>query len=364
MIVDAVSSTESIVPGETFRLDVERVERQLAAPANRKAGRDLPAGWQVQRTDTSADAVPASTLAVRRFTIRAPDSARISQPYFLTADRVQDYYSWPGNQLVASLPFDPGPLRAAALIDFGGVQLSTSREATRRIVDSRQGESRRPIHVVPQFVLTPEPATALLPLAIVAQSSASVAALVEVKSNGKGGEVVVTPVLPSGWRATPDKASVSIDSTGEPRSVKFAIAPPRNVAAGSYTVRFAATDAAGHKYDLTQRVIDYPHIANRVLFEPACLQVTVLDAKFARGMRVGYVVGMDARVPPVLDQLGLVVDHLNEDALASADLSKYDAIVVGSRAYEVRRDWSHTTAAYWITHAAAAMSWCSISSTN
>ena len=56
------------------------------------------------------------------------------------------------------------------------------------------------------------------------------------------------------------------------------------------------------------------------------------------GLSVGYVMGVGDQVPPAIAQLGATVRLLDENDLASADLSKYDAIVTGVRAYERRKD--------------------------
>ena len=132
---------------------------------------------------------------------------------------------------------------------------------------------------------------------------------------------MVTPQLPAGWRAVPEQSSVSLDA-GHSALAHFVIAPPARASAGRYDIAFAALDP----------------LPVRGAERRAVVGVTVLDARFARGMRVGYIVGMDAPVPQVLEQMGLSVDRLDASALANGDLSKYDAVVIGSRAYEVRPD--------------------------
>ena len=64
----------------------------------------------------------------------------------------------------------------------------------------------------------------------------------------------------------------------------------------------------------------------------------VLDVKVTPGLTVGYVMGVGDQVPPALEQLGARVDLLSADDLAWGDLSKYDVIVTGVRAYERRMD--------------------------
>lgn len=334
VIIDAVSSTEMVVPGETFTLDVsvwntgkQTVRIAALSPAVRR-------GWRVERTDSAVDSIAPATMVTWKYKVAVPANTPISQPYFLEKPRVGDLYAWPSSQSVAGLPFEPAVVQAVAIVEIGGTQAHMTVDATRRVVDPRQGELRRAVHIAPAFTVRPDPTTAV----IASGTTQPINARVEVASNGAGGHVVVKPELPAGWRAVPTKATLTLSGTEAFHLATFAITPPRGLPAGSYTIRFVAAEADGRSHDLAQRVIGYAHVLNRVMYEPAVLRVNALDVQLARGMRVGYVVGVDMDVPPVLEQLGISVDKLDETALAMGDLGKYDAVVIGSRAYEMRPD--------------------------
>ena len=64
----------------------------------------------------------------------------------------------------------------------------------------------------------------------------------------------------------------------------------------------------------------------------------MIDARIAPGLRVGYVMGVGDQVPPAIEQLGAAVQLIGPDELSGGDLSKYDVIVTGVRAYERRAD--------------------------
>jgi hypothetical protein len=66
--------------------------------------------------------------------------------------------------------------------------------------------------------------------------------------------------------------------------------------------------------------------------------VKTIDVRLPERLTVGYVMGVGDQVPPALEQIGAAVVMLGESALASGDLSRFDAIVTGVRAYERRRD--------------------------
>jgi hypothetical protein len=84
--------------------------------------------------------------------------------------------------------------------------------------------------------------------------------------------------------------------------------------------------------------IDYPHIQRRQVIKPAETELKVMTVKVTPGVRLGYIVGAGDQVPPALEQLGAKVDFIEPDELAWGDLSRYDVIMTGVRAYERRRD--------------------------
>jgi hypothetical protein len=86
------------------------------------------------------------------------------------------------------------------------------------------------------------------------------------------------------------------------------------------------------------RVVSYPHIQTHRYYTNAETTVRVIDLKVAP-VRVGYIMGSGDAVPDAIRQMGLNVTMLNEDDLASGDLSRFDTIVVGIRASEVRPDF-------------------------
>jgi hypothetical protein len=55
-------------------------------------------------------------------------------------------------------------------------------------------------------------------------------------------------------------------------------------------------------------------------------------------VRVGYITGSGDRVDDAIRQMGFEVEEIDESMLGGADLSRYDTIVVGIRAYQVRPD--------------------------
>ena len=76
----------------------------------------------------------------------------------------------------------------------------------------------------------------------------------------------------------------------------------------------------------------------RQVIKPAVTSVKVIDVKMTPNLNVGYIVGVGDQVPPAIQQLGAKLTYIEPDELAWGNLSKYDVIVTGVRAYERRED--------------------------
>ena len=109
------------------------------------------------------------------------------------------------------------------------------------------------------------------------------------------------------------------------------------MAPGAYTVG-ARVDSASRTWTRGYDIVEYPHTRRQHIYLPATTTIKALEVQVPPGLSVGYVMGVGDQVPQAIAQLGATVRMLDENDLASADLSKYDAIVTGVRAYERRKD--------------------------
>ena len=147
----------------------------------------------------------------------------------------------------------------------------------------------------------------------------------------------VTLDLPGLWRATPESARVHLARADEAATSRFMVYPPSGVAPGAYSVAARVT-SGGRTWTRGYDIVEYPHTKRQHIYMPARTTIKALEVQVPPGLSVGYVMGVGDQVPPAIAQLGATVRLLDENDLASADLSKYDAIVTGVRAYERRKD--------------------------
>jgi hypothetical protein len=131
---------------------------------------------------------------------------------------------------------------------------------------------------------------------------------------------------------------VTLSREEESRTVRFQVSPPVGVAAGDHQIRATAT-LAGQSFRRGHQVVEYPHIRRQHLYHAADARLKVMDVRTTPDtLSVGYIMGVGDDVPQAIEQLGVRVEALDAQDLAWGDLSRFNTIVTGIRAYEVRAD--------------------------
>ena len=93
---------------------------------------------------------------------------------------------------------------------------------------------------------------------------------------------------------------------------------------------------AGHEYNTGWQSIGYTGLRPYNQYKPAELKTRKIDVKLAHGLRIGYVMGTGDLVPEAIEGLGVVPHLLTAAELTSGELSNWNVIVIGIRAYSAR----------------------------
>ena len=340
---DAIADDGLVVAGQPVRISM--------AVANRGN-----AGMRVDGVDLAGFAGPAGCAAGMAgagaaFTctadVRVPGDAKPTEPYWT------DHY-WsarpPGLALNVfapgvefGVPFQPSPFRAAFHVTVDGAAITRDVPIQYRYVkDVFAGEKRMELNVVPAFSVKVTPAMEVIPASPGASAGPVRRDLfVSVTNDTRGAaRARVRLALPAGWTAAPADAALDFTGEDEALTARFRLTAPAGVKLGTYRVRAVVTSPSfgNAAFRTGYEAIDYPHIERRQVIRPAESDLDVIDVRTVPGLKVGYIVGVGDQVPAALEQLGARVSFIGPDELAWGDLSKYDVIVTGVRAYLKRSD--------------------------
>jgi LmbE family N-acetylglucosaminyl deacetylase len=238
------------------------------------------------------------------------------------------------------LPFRPSPFQARFHVSIGDATIEVSRALQFRYDNVVAGEKRMELAVAPAFSVRLSPEIVVFPAAKARSTTDSLTRRVQVvvTNQHKGAaEASVSLTVPQGWTAIPARATVRFAREDEEATLRFDVSRPAVAGTGEYKVSASVTDDAG-TYDTGYEVVEYPHISKRVVPKAAAARIKVIDVADSPSLKVGYIMGVGDQVPQALTQLGASVDLISSEQLAAGDLSQYNAIVTGVRAYERRPD--------------------------
>jgi hypothetical protein len=323
--VDALSDKPSVTPGGTFKVTLTALARNPAAVTLR--GVKL-SGIEGVPQPTIASTVLAFNKPIEfPVNIKVPEAQPYSQPYWLQLPKESAMYSVADPREIGD-PEGPPALSAEFRLQVGTAEITLKRPVQRVYVDHIYGQLTRPLAIVPPVSVE------FGGMALVFPDNKSRRLQIPVRSNsGKlAGEIRME--APAGWTVQPASQHFELNAADEQTMTEFTVAPPPGESIGS--LRASAT-VGDRVVASSTRVIDYPHIPAQTLFPASEARLVRSDIK-TLAHNIGYIVGAGDEVPESLQQMGCEVTLLSANDLSYADLSKYDAIVTGVRAFNTRAD--------------------------
>ena len=329
--LDALADSETACPGESFPTTVSIWNAGARSAEVESVSLESPDGWSVPERPEAGHPVEAGTLSEWKLSAAVPGNTAPTLPYFLARPLSGSLYDWSGvSPLVRGEPFQRPPLFAVARVHIGAQTIRLAREVTYRYRDEAIGEIRHSLRVVPRVDVSVEPGLLVWPLERRQARPVEVTLVSNCREPVAGSVEVSTP---PGW-SKPKPIAFSLAKKGERALVEIPLPPPARPAAGRFEIPVTAVTAAGQSFATSIRLIDYEHIRPTPLPRPSQIALTALDLKLPTLRSVGYVRGASDRVPEALAAIGIPVRVLDEADLEHGDFSPYDAIVIGSRAYE------------------------------
>ncbi len=285
--------------------------------------------WTI-RPEGSPSPVLAAGKDVRlKFAVKAPDDATLTKPYFSRPDQEQPYYNLTDERF-CNLSFAPYPLAAKARITFRGVEIGIEKVVQTNHRVEGIGLEEEPMLMGPAISVAVSPAAGAVPL-----NTRAFAFSCTLHSNVKGSAKGTLRLrLPDGWQSTPRDYPFSLARDGDTETVTFQVAP-HAIQSESYQLK-AVAEYGGKTYEEGYRLTGYPGLRPYPYYFPAAYKAVGVDVKTAPGLRVAFFPGTGDDVPRALEDLGLHVQILDGSDLESGNLSDYDAIILGTRAYAVR----------------------------
>jgi LmbE family N-acetylglucosaminyl deacetylase len=299
------SDRSELVPGEGFNVQAQVAHRAIAPIFFSRPALDLPAGWWITKEEVKD--------GTTNFSVAVPEDARTPHT--------------PGDFLY---PFPPALVRARTHVEVEGYEFEftapvQSLHATTVSVLSY------PLRIVPPVALTLEPEQYVV---VEGHEQKKFDIFARVRSFAqKPSNVSVGVQVPPGWNA-PQPEAVSFSGVGD-RLVHMVVTPPAKIATGNYQLK-AYAKRGSETFESSLEPL--PSLPTFLWSAPAEVPVHAFAINVPDHLRVGYIAAENDAIPESLRRLGVDVEMLDAGAVAFGDLSRFDAIVLGLRAYELRSD--------------------------
>ena len=256
--------------------------------------------------------------------ITIPNTKNYTTPYWLNTASTLGMYSVKDQSLIG-LPETPRTVFVDFNLMIEGTPISIKKPVIYRYSKPETGELYRPFEIIPIV------SASLSDEVFIFENDQQKEIEVTVKAGKDIVEGYVQMAYPNDWSVYPQKQKIEIANKGDIQKVVFTIIPPKNQSEGLIT---PMVNVNGDFFTDELIEIDYEHIPFQTVLMPSESKVVRLNIE-KRGNNIGYIEGAGDVVPESLRQIGYNVTIIKPDQITPENLSNFDAIVVGIRAYNI-----------------------------
>ncbi|MCP9767464.1 LmbE family protein [Lacihabitans sp. LS3-19] len=315
-------STYMVSPGQSLKLFSNTVNRS-----------DIDV--KLEKLEISGSAQKDTTLALDlkynknldfAMEIIIPQNAAITQPYWLQTQSEKGFYKL-SDEKYRGLPMAPDALWAKYTLNIFGEKINYSHPIKYKYTEPAVGEIYKYLEVRPEIMLNLDQKVYIFADNKPKQVS------VMVRSNVANLTADVKLNLSKDWKYSPATIPVTFTEKNQEKQIFFTVTPPVNTS--ETEIKASATTPNG-TYERALKTVKYDHIPELNVFPEAKAVANKINI-IKKGQNLAYIAGAGDDVPASLRQIGYDLTFLNENTI-TGNLSKFDAIIVGVRAYNTE-DW-------------------------
>lgn len=324
-------TSQTVIPGESFSVNVHLANQssQSISIDHAELVSHAGDGWNFAATKPITGELAGGEARDQVVSVTAPATAELTRPYFSRPTLEQSYYDIRDPRYL-NLSTTPYPLTAEIHYTYNGVTATFEGVVQSIHRYTGPGPVLEPLLVAPAISVTVSPQAGIVPLV-----GAPVHLQVTVHSSVKGpAQGTVRLQLPKDWRSTPESVPFSLANDGDEQVLAFNLVP-QALGAQPYTIT-AVAEYNGQQYKQGFQTTGYAGLRPYPFYRDAVYRTSGVDVKVAPQLKVAYIAGAGDDVARSMHDLGINVDFLTAEDIATGDLSSYDAIVLGIRAYAAR----------------------------
>ncbi len=319
LYMEAISDKSIVTPGDEVEIQMELI--------NRSPQKMVLNSYSISNGESSEESSINKELENnQRVNIKSrlfvPKTVDYSPAYWLNEKGSLGMYKvanpdWIGVPLNVPVNFVTFHLK------INGILIPFQRTIKFKYNDPVKGEVYQPFEIIPQVTSKIESDVIIFNEV----TPKEIPVLIKTyKDNVQG---VVKLKIPIGWKVNPKEVSFKSTNKGDEKKVFFIVTPTKDQSEGMIETEVIVNDKI---YIKSLVEIDYDHIPKQSVLLPSEAKVVRLNL-VRKGNTIGYIKGAGDEVPKYLQQIGYKVTLIDPRKISDNILGKYDAVIVGIRAY-------------------------------
>jgi LmbE family N-acetylglucosaminyl deacetylase len=322
LYLEASAVSSSATPNTTIDVNFEVLNRSKAAIDF--VSYDI---LHLAKTYTKNITLENNSKFTEKKAIYIATEEKYSTPYWLNEKGSLGMYKVNQQQFIG-LPETLRTIKVRFNLMIENVPISFVKNVKRRYAERDKGEIYEPFEVLPKVT------TKLKNKVIIFSNANEKKIYVEVRAGANNLTGKVSLKTPTSWIVSPKEINFNIEQKNDKQTVEFLVTPPKNQSEGRLQV-VATSNGKTYKKELVE--INYNHIPKQTVLLNSEAKIVRLNIKKV-GDKIGYIKGAGDAIPENLQQIGYTVVVINPLEINGENLHKYDAIVLGIRAYNVVKE--------------------------
>jgi LmbE family N-acetylglucosaminyl deacetylase len=253
--------------------------------------------------------------------IQIPNNTNTTNPYWLYTAKKNDLFII-DNAAQRNDAENKNTLFVTFTFNINNTPFIIQRPLVFKETDDVKGEVYRPFEVLPAATIN------FSENAIVFENKKSKTIYVTVKANTNDVEGLLNLQAKGKWKINIKNPNINLKNKNDEVIIAATIEPNNE----EDTEMFATLQSKNTTYNQSIYRVQYDHIPYQFVLKTAkakLINVVVNKTK----TQIGYINGAGDNVAQSLEQIGYQVHILTEDEIANSDLSRYQAIIMGIRAF-------------------------------
>lgn len=318
LYLEVSADTHWATPNEKINVNIEVLNRSNL-PIN-LMGFNHPSDFNISKNIVLKNNVKYNFKEV----IKIDADEKPTTPYWLSEKGTLGMYKVDNTKLVG-LPETPRVYNIDFNLLINNTPLTITKPIIYRYSKPEKGELYKPFEIIPVA------AVKITEKVIILNQDKQRDISVVVKAGRDNLEGFVEVCHPNDWSIYPKNQKVNIAHKGETQTLIFTVIPPKNQSEGFISPIVHIGDK---NYTKELIEIDYDHIPFQTVLLPSESKIVRLNIK-KKGENIAYIQGAGDVVPESLQQIGYNVLTIKPENINAETLNRFDAVVVGIRAYNV-----------------------------